>query len=144
MVEEDGRDSNLPEDDPEDSQRSRFVRGLLKLVGWGSIGLALVGIPLPLLPTTPFLLLAAACFLRSSPELHQRLLDHEKLGPFLRQWQRERSVSRSAKHRAYLVVAISFTISILAVNGTLLRAGLAIGAIVLLCFLARLRTTADD
>jgi len=131
-------------DSVEASKRPVVVRGFLKLIGWGSIGLAFIGIPLPLLPTTPFLLLAAACFVRSSPELHQRLLQHPKLGPFLRQWQKERSVSRAAKHRAYAVVVISFTISILAVEGALLRAGLGLGAVALLVFLASLRTTRED
>ena len=135
------RDSGLSDGEPEATKRPIVVRGFLKLVGWGSIGLAFIGIPLPLLPTTPFLLLAAACFVRSSPELHQRLLDHEKLGPFLCQWQRERSVSRSAKHRAYAVVSISFAISILSVEGILLRSSLALGGVVLLLFLASLRTT---
>jgi len=112
------------------------------VLGWTALGLGIAGIPLPLLPTTPFLILAAACFARSSPELHRRLLAHERLGPYLRQWREDRSVPPRAKRRALVLVAITFAISIALVDRTPLRIALALLGLGLLVFLARLRTAA--
>ena len=62
------------------TQPSPIKRVVLLTVGWLSIALAIVGIPLPVLPTTPFLILAAACFVRTSPRLHERLLSDKRFG----------------------------------------------------------------
>ncbi|MHC4893188.1 MAG: YbaN family protein [Planctomycetota bacterium] len=59
--------------------------------------IALVGVALPLLPTTPFLLLAAFCFSRSSPRLHRWLLESPVLGPLIDDWERHRAIRRRAK-----------------------------------------------
>lgn len=59
------------------------VRYLLLGIGWLSIVLGVIGIFVPLLPTTPFLLLAAACFMRSSPRFYHWLVQHPKLGPWV-------------------------------------------------------------
>ena len=126
--------------EPEASVRPWYVRRLLQLLGWIAMGLAVLGVFLPLLPTTPFLLLAAACFSRSSPRLHRRLMEHERLGPFLRQWRESRSVSPRAKRRAYLVCVATFCVSILVVERLELRVMLAAIGVGLLVFLARLRT----
>jgi len=124
-------------------ERSPLARGLYLSAGWVALGLGIAGVPLPLLPTTPFLILAAACFLRSSPRLHARLLAHPRLGPYLAQWQRERSIPARAKRRAYGLVVVTFAVSIVLVDGTLLRVGLAALGLGLLGFLAALRTGAE-
>jgi len=77
--------------------------GLLVL-GQTALGLAIVGVFLPLLPTTPFLLLAAYCFLRSSPAAHLRLVKHPVLGRFLTDWQQHRAIQKSVKWTAVLTV----------------------------------------
>jgi len=85
---------------------------------WTGAGLAFVAIGavgafLPLLPTVPFLLLAAFCFAKGNPAWEQRLLDHPKYGPALRQWRERRAISRRAKKAALLAMAISVGITAL-------------------------------
>ena len=138
----------MPE--PDDAQRPiapdapppRRTAGtvLLLALGWVCVALGVLGVPLPLLPTTPFLLVAAACFLRASPRLHRRLTEHPRLGPYLVQWQRDRSVPRGAKVRALVVVGASFSLSIWLVDATALRIALFVIGLVLVVFLCSLRT----
>ena len=71
-------------DESSRTSRNRFVRYLLQGVGWLSVVLGVIGIFVPVLPTTPFLLLAAACFARSSPRFYHWLVDHPRLGPWIR------------------------------------------------------------
>ena len=67
------------------------------LIGFASLGLGLLGVVLPLLPTTPFILLAAFAFADSSETMHQWLLDHNVFGPLIDDWRRYGSIRRSAK-----------------------------------------------
>lgn len=112
---------------------------LLQGIGWVCVVLALAGIPLPLLPTTPFLLLAGACFIRSSPALHRRLQEDPRIGPYIRQWNRDHSIPRGARRRAYLLVVISFSLSIALIESVGLRVMLGVFAAGLLWFLSRLK-----
>lgn len=82
-------------------------------LGWVAVALALAGIPLPLLPTTPFLLLAAFCFARSSPRLHAWLLDHKTFGPVIRKWRDHGAIPRRAKVLAVSMMAATFAASAL-------------------------------
>lgn len=66
-------------------------------LGWLFVGLGVVGIALPLLPTTPFLLLAALCFSRGSEKIHGWLINHPTLGPPIHDWQNKRAISRRTK-----------------------------------------------
>ena len=61
-----------------------LMKGLLIACGTLCVGLGILGIFLPLLPTTVFLLLAAACYARSSEKFHRRLIEHAWLGPYIR------------------------------------------------------------
>jgi uncharacterized membrane protein YbaN (DUF454 family) len=129
----------------ESSPRPKSARRvLLQGIGWLCVSLGLIGIPIPLLPTTPFLLLAGVCFLRSSPELHARLLADERLGPYLRQWNRDRSIPRRARRRAYALVAISFGISMALVDSLQLRLALGVFGACLVLFLRRLRSKENE
>lgn len=79
----------------------RVARGPMKLMlrtlGAAAAGVGFVGAFVPLLPTTPFLLIASWAFLRSSPALAQRLHEHPLLGPYLREWAARRAIPRSVK-----------------------------------------------
>ncbi len=80
---------------------------ILKYVGLFFVGLAIVGAALPVLPTTPFLLVAAACFAKSSPRLYNKLLANKVFGPMIRDWQEHRSMPRKAKRIALLSIALA-------------------------------------
>lgn len=82
---------------PTGPHRSRAVRWLLWLAGSVALALGLIGVVLPGLPTTPFVLLAAACYAKASPRLHGWLLNHRWLGPMVRDWETHRSLTRRTK-----------------------------------------------
>lgn len=75
------------------------------LLGLLCVGVAVVGIFLPLVPTTPLLLLAAFCFARSSERLLRWLHEHPRLGPTLVHWAEHRAIARRAKVMAVLAMA---------------------------------------
>jgi len=90
------REQSVPSDATV-AQASGLRRGLFVALGGICVALGFVGVALPGIPTTPFLLLASYFFVRSSPELHQRLLRSKLFGPTLRDWQRHRGVKRRTK-----------------------------------------------
>jgi uncharacterized membrane protein YbaN (DUF454 family) len=87
-------------------------RPLLLAAGLASLGLGLIGAFLPMLPTVPFLLLAAFCFARSNPAWEQRLLDHHRWGPPIRDWRERKAISRRAKIAALVTLVASATIAL--------------------------------
>lgn len=86
--------------------RSRF-RWLWWVVAYVSLGLGLVGIVLPVLPTVPFILLAAFAAARGSDRLHARLLADPRTGPMIRDWQAHGAVSRKAKWLATATMSVA-------------------------------------
>ena len=87
-------------------------RWVYMAVGCVSLVLGVIGIPLPLLPTTPFLLLAAFCFARGSERLHNWLLDHHRLGPPIHRWQEHRAISRNAKWMGTVSLVVMVALSV--------------------------------
>jgi len=92
--------------------RSRFVRGLLIVAGTVSVGLGIAGIFLPLLPTTGFMLIAAACYARASERFYRWLLGNRLCGPAIREWREHRSVPRRAKRTALTMIVVTFAVTI--------------------------------
>ncbi|MDF1800629.1 MAG: YbaN family protein [Planctomycetota bacterium] len=132
---------------PNGSQPPAESHGPLRwlLVSLGSLltGLAALGAFLPVLPTTPFLLLAGACFARSSPSFHRRLKRAPIFGAYVEQWERDRSIPSRAKRKAFGLIALTFGYSIWAVEAAGLRALLAVLGLALTAFLASRPTTAE-
>ena len=70
------------------------------------LGTAVVGIVVPLLPTTPLVLVAAACFARSSPRTYRWLLESEQFGPIIKSWEANRCIPRRAKTIALSMIIL--------------------------------------
>lgn len=82
------------------------------IAGGVSLGVGVAGIVLPLVPTTPLLLLTAFCFARSSPRLEMWLVEHPRLGPPIRDWRAEGAISTRGKTLAMIAIAATFTLSL--------------------------------
>ena len=82
---------------PDGGNRNTRFRWAWWLLAYASLGLGLIGILVPGLPTVPFVLLAAFAAARGSERLHRRLLAHPQFGPMIRDWQAQGAVSRRAK-----------------------------------------------
>ncbi|WP_373020167.1 YbaN family protein [Thiomicrorhabdus sp.] len=102
--------------------------------------IGLVGVVLPVLPTTPFMILAAGCFAKSSPRFHQALLNNRWIGADLQRWERERTMLRATKKKATWVIVVMFSISIAVLaDKPWLQIMLVTIAVILLFFLWRVR-----
>lgn len=100
---------NAPESKPtppDDAGLSPTSRWLYRWAGLAALGLGIVGIVLPVLPTTPLVLVAAWFFARSSPRLHRRLLEHPRFGPLVRDWEAHGVIRLRAKLLATAVIAV--------------------------------------
>ena len=95
---------------------------ILKVTGIFFVGLAILGVVLPILPTTPFLLVAAACFAKSSPEMQRKLLANKTFGPLIHDWQKYRSIPRKAKRVALLTMILSVCWSAFMLQSAMLTA----------------------
>ena len=82
------------------------LRWVLMGAGFVAVGLAGLGVVLPLLPTTPFVLIAAACFARSSPRFHDWLLTNRVFGPLIEDWRTHRGLALRAKVISLVMIAL--------------------------------------
>lgn len=119
-------------------------RGLFLLVGLSSLALGVIGIVVPLLPSVPFILLAAFCFARSSQTLHRWLMSHPWFSDALKQWQQHRAIRKGLKRRALFFTALSFCLSILVVPLLWLKLMLLTMACGLLLFLWKIPEIDED
>ncbi|RKE86108.1 YbaN family protein [Rhizobium sp. AG855] len=86
------------------------MRLLTLAAAWLLVAIGVVGVFLPILPTTPFIILAAALFARSSPRFERWLLDHPRYGQPLTDWRREGAISRRAKIASVSLMSMSYVI----------------------------------
>lgn len=83
------------------------MRVLYLTLGLTSVALGVIGIFLPILPTVPFMLLAAFFFARSNPVWEQRILEHPRFGPPIRAWRERGAIGRTAKVAALVALGVS-------------------------------------
>lgn len=114
---------------------------LLITLGLVLVGLAVLGIFLPVLPTTPLLLLALACFARSSEKLHEWILKNRTFGPFIKQWHETKSIPRKAKAYAMISILIGGGISIYSMDTFPLKLLLLAVLIIPVVIILRIKTT---
>ena len=125
--------------------RASLVKWILRIAGILSVGLGVLGIFVPLLPTTPFLLLAAACFVRSSPRLYHWLIHHRWFGKYIRYYREYRAIPLRAK-----VVALALLWGVIGfaawrvVTAWWIRAGLGVIALDVTVHLLHLRTLTPE
>jgi len=121
------------------------LRLALLAAGFTCVGLAALGVFLPLLPTTPFLLVAATCFARSSPRFYRALLGNRVFGPLIRDWREHRAIPLRAKWMAITAIALVLGSTILfSIRHPAPRAGLAAFGAGLCFWLWRLPTRAPE
>ncbi|HQU67649.1 MAG TPA: YbaN family protein [Albidovulum sp.] len=89
------------------------MRAILVIIGLLSLALGVIGIFLPIMPTVPFLLLAAVCFANASERLHSWLLSHPLFGPPIQDWNERGAIGRNAKWLATASFAGSIGIAVL-------------------------------
>jgi len=117
--------------------QTKATRYFLIMSGWLSVALGVIGIVLPLLPTTPFILLAGGCFAKSSPRFHQWLLNHSFFGPLIKNYQGKQGMPRHVKIRAIIFIWLTLSISIYFLSITWLRISIFILGLVLTILLWR-------
>jgi uncharacterized protein len=104
--------------------------------------LGIIGIIIPILPTTPFMIVSAAFFAESSPRLHNMLLNNPWFGEDLRCWECNKTMKRHTKKRATIIIIISFSLSIAILWGSIAwQILLLFIALTLLFFLWRIEET---
>jgi len=96
-------------------KKNYIKKWLFVFAGLFSLGIGAVGVFVPLLPTTPFLLLAAACFLRSSDRLYQWLMNHRIFGNYIRNYREHRAMSLPSKIMVLTLLWITMGYAILSV-----------------------------
>jgi uncharacterized membrane protein YbaN (DUF454 family) len=110
---------------------------LFLLLGYTSLGLGFAGVFLPVLPTTPFILLSASCFSRSSDRLHRWLLAHSTFGPLLSDWEHGGAIRPKAKAWSILLMngligyVLFFREAVLPVKALLLAIAVGVSAFIL-------------
>ena len=97
-------------------QENKVKKHLLTALGLLSVGLGVVGMFLPILPTTPFLLLAAYCFVRSNRRLYDKLLSHKVLGPYISDFMLHKTIRKKVKAVSILTLWITIAVSVLLVK----------------------------
>jgi uncharacterized membrane protein YbaN (DUF454 family) len=120
-----------------------YLRILLLVVGFISLALGIVGVLLPVLPTTPFLLLSAACFANSSEKFYNWLLNNKIFGTYIRDYREGKGVCRKHKLAGMVAVWITISISVLAVSSWWLRGFLILVALAVTFHLSRIPTKVE-
>ncbi len=120
--------------------RSRIAKTFFLLSGTGCVALGIVGVVLPVVPTTPFLLLAAACYARSSERFYIWLLTNRIFGAYIRDWREHRGLALPLKIWIITVLASTMGLSMYFVPLTPVRILLAVIGLGIAAYIWRLPT----
>jgi hypothetical protein len=120
---------------------SRPIRVVLLVVGTLALVLGVVALILPLIPSTPFLLIAAACYARASERLYRWLIAQPAIGGIILEWQASRTIAPDVRRTAMLTVVLSFGLTIVIIDSLLVRAVLLAIAVLVLWILSRIPTS---
>lgn len=123
--------------------RNPLVRYALLAIGWLSVALGVIGIFLPVLPTTPFLLLAAACFMRSSERFYLWLTSHPHLGPWIRDYLDGEGIPLKGKIYAISLMWLSIGFSCYLVPLFWARTFMLTSAVLVTLYILRQKTRAS-
>jgi uncharacterized membrane protein YbaN (DUF454 family) len=122
---------------------SGLLRVVLLVLGWLFVGLAALGVLLPVLPTTPFLIVAAACFVRSSPRFYRWVVRSRLFGPLIQNWRATRTIPGRAKAIAIaFIVIVGGSSVVFFLTNPWVRLLLAATLLTLILWLLRVPTTA--
>ena len=111
------------------------------VLGTVSLALGVVGIILPVLPTTPFILLTAWCYFRGSPKLHKWLIEHPRLGPLVEEYSDDRGMRKESKVKAIIMTWVAVLLTAVFILDTIQLRALVIGlAGIGTIFMLRLKT----
>ena len=136
---DDARAATAIGDDAAREHASPVVRWLLLAAGTVFVVLGLIGLFVPLLPTTPFILLAAACYARASKRCYDWLLSNRTFGPMIHEWRKHRSIPYRTKVAAIGLMLVTLAISIAVfVEPVWLKAALAAMGLALAVWMYRL------
>jgi len=119
------------------------MKPFLTILGFVCLGLAVLGVILPVMPTTCFVLMAAACFAKSSPRFYNWLLASSIFGPMIYQWQATRSMPKRAKTMAITSILFSGAISIYVLDSAMVQAIVAAILLIPIVIILRVRNTED-
>ncbi len=120
----------------------KLKKYFLLCLGFISCGLGIIGIFLPLMPTTCFLIVAVWAFSKSNPALSKKILKHPKFGPVINNWMTHKSISKKSKCTISLSIIIGFSITLLVTTPSLtVSAFLVSGMLMLLLYI---NTRAED
>jgi uncharacterized protein len=120
-------------------QPSSWKSRLYVAAGFVSIGVGVVGVWTPLLPTTEFLLLAAFCFARGSDRWHTWLMSHPQLSPYIRAFREKRGLTRAQKLRLSALVTLTLGVSAVFVPSAIGKAAVVAVWATLLIFFWRMK-----
>jgi uncharacterized membrane protein YbaN (DUF454 family) len=122
--------------------KNKVIKALVLFVGGLSVVLGVIGIFLPVMPTTPFLLLAAACFMRTSPKFYNWLVGHPKLGKYLVYYLEGKGIPLKAKVYTIATMAISMGVTCYFVPVTAVRILLPLVGVLVTLYIVRQPTLA--
>ena len=111
---------------------NNFFRYFLIILGWLCVGLAFIGVMVPGIPTTIFLIIALWAFAKSSKKFHAWLISHKKFGPILKNWQSHKVVPKKAK----ILMVILQIIAVMVLYFTTKSILLSIFVLIILVFVA--------